>query len=662
MSVLLRDGAEAGSRLPEGWSGSSGTFTRDTGTKRSGGFAYKHAAGSSYRQLSYTAVSGRWRWMRFWVYFDNWPSSNQNLAQVMNGLTALTVLNVSSSGQLRTSTPTGSNHQLSLSTWHRIDFGYMGDGANVYADYQVDGVSVFSGSVANANLSDEIRLGVINGPGTIGVCYFDDIGINDDQGATHNSRPSATGRVGYIFPTADQTIGADWRLGDGTAFGAAPDTATNSLDNVPPVGVSDASGSRKNQQIRDAVSNASGAASQADLTMQTYSAWGVPSGSGITLARAVASVADSSGSLTVTAGVEVVSNPAIAEGTGATVAAAASTYTTGWAIITTAWAENPAVTLGTAPVARVSKRQATATALIASSLGIVFEYEEPFELEPTGIASAEAFGTPTVALDDQFVAPSGIASGEAFGTPTVAVSGGTQFVAPTGIASAEAFGTPIVSADDQFVAPDGIESEEAFGFPLLVQHGVGVYPSSIGTAEAFGTPTVANAGATTVAPTGITSREAFGVPRVYRTADPAIATPRNALWNPVTDHTYEWAINHSEEDEITVGRQIDHGAPAATVAVVRQQRPAGSLVLSLSGTILDPAQQAELEDFFDDCDDTTLYYRDSETDTYEVVITSFDSKRVRTARNPVTAGLFYWTYSITMDVVRVLSGPYLAAA
>ena len=67
------------------------------------------------------------------------------------------------------------------------------------------------------------------------------------------------------------------------------------------------------------------------------------------------------------------------------------------------------------------------------------------EIYPTGIATAEAFGTPTVTFD-QAIAPSGIASAETFGTPVMFVEGGAQTLQPTGIASAEAFGVASILA------------------------------------------------------------------------------------------------------------------------------------------------------------------------------------------------------------------------
>jgi len=131
-------------------------------------------------------------------------------------------------------------------------------------------------------------------------------------------------------------------------------------------------------------------------------------------------------------------------------------------------------------------------------------------IAPTGIASGEAFGTPTITPGPVTVAPTGIASGEAFGTPTI--TPGAVTISPTGIASAEAFGTPVVADESaQVVGPTGIASGEAFGTPTLTPGPVTISPAGIASAEAFGTPVVA-AGPVTVAPTGIASGEVFGTP------------------------------------------------------------------------------------------------------------------------------------------------------
>lgn len=153
-------------------------------------------------------------------------------------------------------------------------------------------------------------------------------------------------------------------------------------------------------------------------------------------------------------------------------------------------------------------------------------------VDPSGIASAEAFGTSVMASD---VAPSGIASTEAFGTAT-AVSA----LAATAIASAEAFGADAVTmalgangiaSTETFgamsladaLSVSGIASAEAFGAPAAIEilaasgiasleaFGTGslqgeIVASGIASTEAFGAPTMAGV----AAPAGITSLEAFG--------------------------------------------------------------------------------------------------------------------------------------------------------
>jgi hypothetical protein len=127
------------------------------------------------------------------------------------------------------------------------------------------------------------------------------------------------------------------------------------------------------------------------------------------------------------------------------------------------------------------------------------------------IASAEAFGAPTLALGKTITSTGAIASAEAFGVPTLAL--GLTITSAGAIVSAEAFGTATVSggASGTISNAGGIASAEAFGVPTLA---AGVAVSNVGaiaSAEAFGTPalafgaTISNAGA-------IASAEAFGVP------------------------------------------------------------------------------------------------------------------------------------------------------
>jgi hypothetical protein len=126
-------------------------------------------------------------------------------------------------------------------------------------------------------------------------------------------------------------------------------------------------------------------------------------------------------------------------------------------------------------------------------------------VSPTGIATGQAFGVPTVTLSVQ---PTGITSAEAVGAPTVTLAAGATTVSPTGVVTGEAFGTPTVTL---VLSPAGIVTAEAFGVPAV---GRQVAATGISTGEAFGVPAVSMAGPSTVSPTGIGSAQALGVPTV----------------------------------------------------------------------------------------------------------------------------------------------------
>ena len=127
-------------------------------------------------------------------------------------------------------------------------------------------------------------------------------------------------------------------------------------------------------------------------------------------------------------------------------------------------------------------------------------------VSPTGIGTAEAFGTPT-ATATLTASPTVITTAEAFGTLTATK---TLTASPTGIGSGEALGTPSVTTAGS-VAPTGIGSAQAFGAPV-VSGLLTVNPTAVGISEAFGTPTASVP--ITAAPSGIGSGEAFGTPSV----------------------------------------------------------------------------------------------------------------------------------------------------
>lgn len=131
---------------------------------------------------------------------------------------------------------------------------------------------------------------------------------------------------------------------------------------------------------------------------------------------------------------------------------------------------------------------------------------------PISIASAEAFGNPTITVGAVTVQPISIASAEAFGNPSIVP---TYTIEADSIASAEAFGSPAVLPGTATIEPISIGSAEAFGNPLIALEVQTVQVISIDSSEAFGSPAV-NA-TYTVQVISIGSSEAFGNPAVTTT-------------------------------------------------------------------------------------------------------------------------------------------------
>lgn len=153
-------------------------------------------------------------------------------------------------------------------------------------------------------------------------------------------------------------------------------------------------------------------------------------------------------------------------------------------------------------------------------------------ISPSGIASAEAFGSHAVQPGVVALSPSGIVSAEAFGSHSV--QRGAVTASPSGIASAEAFGAPVLTSGVVTVSPSGIASAEAFGSHAVTTGAVTVSPSSIASGEAFGGPIVSS-GALPITPTGIASAETFGAATVTtaNTVSPSGIASNEVFGNPL---------------------------------------------------------------------------------------------------------------------------------
>jgi hypothetical protein len=134
---------------------------------------------------------------------------------------------------------------------------------------------------------------------------------------------------------------------------------------------------------------------------------------------------------------------------------------------------------------------------------------------------------------------------------------------------------------------------------------------------------------------------------------------RNRFTNPADGTFYDWQVNHSDEGGFGKDRQIAYSANTANTGLIEQQGDATPLLIKLTGTIFHKHQIEEFIKFWKLCENQTVYFKDFAGEEYEVLITSFVPVRKRTVKNPrdfAHAPLWYWTYELELNVVRVISG------
>lgn len=134
----------------------------------------------------------------------------------------------------------------------------------------------------------------------------------------------------------------------------------------------------------------------------------------------------------------------------------------------------------------------------------------------------------------------------------------------------------------------------------------------------------------------------------------------NTFYDPATGASYPWPINHETEEGFGQERAITTEANTANTGLVRVQGDRQPMQLRLSGKMLTRAQRDAFWDWFNRCETRTIHYSDVEGNTFEVQITAYNPVRVRAERNLrdlVNAPTWIYTYTMAMDVIRVVSGP-----
>jgi hypothetical protein len=366
MARLLTVGAEGqggGGELIDGGgvsNATSATLAR-TGSRSFTVFGY-----------NFTGALSTTYFYRAYVRWSTLPTADSRIISIGNGAQVRFILTGT-----KLILVDGSNVQIGTGSivvttgvWYQIELSTLTAAGSVdVAEMRVDGVSIQASS--SLALSDSAPSNVVFTAGTGATGYADDIALNDSTGGSQNTWPGA-GSVVLLKPTADSARGSGWVGGAGgtTSLFAA-------VDNTPPVGVADTG--TDTSQIRNATAAAN---SNMDMTMTTYSAAGIGADDTVNVVDPITVTAAPVTTSSKQGTVGVASNPTIANialAAGGTAGAfwsgvTAGTYTTGWKIShgTTTYA--PSVTLGTAPVMRVTQVTSSTRIAMVCFMGMYVDY------------------------------------------------------------------------------------------------------------------------------------------------------------------------------------------------------------------------------------------------------------------------------------------------
>lgn len=368
--------------------GTGGTPTVQSTTVRSGSFAQK--------LVNSTATDEKWQftfagnvsnnytfYMRVCVYVGAFGNPTLTWPLNLFGQTGGHGIEVKcdSSGNLTmasadndTSYVTGP--QIVTGQWYVLEVAYTpgsnsSDPGASFAQFWVNGTNYGTTSTAEGIGTGDSTFVFAWGcasTSTQATWYFDDVAINDSTGASQNGRCGYQNKVVLLKPTSDSaTTGfTEGAGGTGSLFAA--------VDNTPPIGKALASATNTSQ-IKDATSNTTDNYKPnlgAYTTALASGGGGLGSADTVVLVQGICNHGNSSTTGRVN-GLQVISNPTIAE-TTATTSASAGTFPTGWHTFKTAVSYGPSVTLNTGPVMEFRKATASTDSAMCDFMGLYVEY------------------------------------------------------------------------------------------------------------------------------------------------------------------------------------------------------------------------------------------------------------------------------------------------
>ena len=379
MARLVTVGAESNDRGVEN-AAASGTVTQDSGTFRSGAFAYKvDSTGSNVaayiQPTSDTNITTGY--FRCYLNFSQFPTATTTIIYPGSSGGGPVGIRCTSGGVLQlwnsSAQQGGDSATLVTGTWYRVELfmdAAPASGSRVMTA-RLDGVEFATGTTYTSGeigITSSCSFGWLAAPGASRVMFIDDIAYNDTTGANQNSWPG-DGKVVLLVPISDNARDTLWTGGAGGTT-----NLFDAVNNKPPAGLASASATNTSQ-IEHA-GGAAGTTDRYDANMTTYSTAGITSADVVSVVHFVETDAEDIATGAKLLNFEVLSNPAVASPGNITAgnASAAGTYPTNWVTRRSAPVYKPSITVGTSPVMRARRPETASRVASVCFMGMYVEY------------------------------------------------------------------------------------------------------------------------------------------------------------------------------------------------------------------------------------------------------------------------------------------------
>ena len=377
MARLYTSSLELGDAVSSGLTLTGATITADR--PRTQARSLKTTGVDQYGARAFTGVTARNYYARCYFNAEDLPSGGNRLGVIewvsTGGNTVIVyVLATGAIGVQGTgfTTRTSATGLVVPDTWYRLEMRCLVNTAGTdEIEVRLNGTTVLTTEAANwsTTVLSAVRFG--NDYDSPVAAWYDDMALNDDQGANQNSWPG-DGRVYKLIPVSDPgTSNLNW-----TKPGGVTTNRHTSVDNVPPVyGADSTAGAQAERMVRNAF--ASGTGQNLTLVTGTYTAAGIAAGDSIALVHPVA-ITGASTATDITGNIGLGANPVEgALGFAAFDNGVASATATTWRRQEGAVSYSPSVTRGTGATIDVRRTSATAGTVMVNSVALLVEAVPP---------------------------------------------------------------------------------------------------------------------------------------------------------------------------------------------------------------------------------------------------------------------------------------------